>query len=88
MDTARPGDPVGAPSPDGAPGAVRNSLQTLRSDLLMSERASRARRLASLAGHSTLFLITSSSAIVVLFIFYFIFKDAVPFFQIRGIASQ
>lgn len=63
------------------------SLRALRSGLLLSERASRTKRLASLAGHGTLLLITSSSAIVVLFIFYFIFKDALPFFQLRGIAE-
>lgn len=36
------------------------------------------------AGESTLFLIASFVAIVVFFIFYFVARDAVPFFQIRG----
>jgi phosphate transport system permease protein len=40
--------------------------------------------LASFLGNSLLFLITSSSAIAVLFIFLFIFRDAIPFFQEKG----
>jgi len=55
-----------------------------RSSLLLSERASRLRRLASFLGNSLLFLVTSSSAIAVLFIFLFIFRDAIPFFQEKG----
>ena len=41
-------------------------------------------RLASLAGHAILFLVASSSAFIVLFIFYFIIRDAIPFFRLRG----
>jgi phosphate transport system permease protein len=59
----------------------------LRSDLLLSEKTSRLKRLASLVGQGSLFLVTSSSAIVVLFIFYFIFRDALPFFRLRGITE-
>lgn len=55
--------------------------------LLLSERASRIRRLASFLGNSLLFLVTSSSAIAVLFIFLFIFRDAIPFFQEKGFAE-
>ncbi len=61
------------------------SLRGLRSDLLLSDKASRMQRVASLVGHSLLLTITSSSAIVVFFIFYFIFRDALPFFQLEGI---
>ncbi len=61
------------------------SLRGLRSDLLLSDKASRTQRVASLVGHSLLLTITSSSAIVVFFIFYFIFRDALPFFQLEGI---
>ncbi|MFH1144788.1 MAG: PstC family ABC transporter permease [Candidatus Eisenbacteria bacterium] len=57
----------------------------MRSDLLLSERASRTRRLASRCGHGLLLLITSSSAVMILFIFYFIIKDALPFFQTHGL---
>jgi phosphate transport system permease protein len=52
--------------------------------LLLSKRASRAKRLASLAGEGTLLLITSASVFAVLFIFYFIAKDAIPFFKLKG----
>jgi len=66
---------------------MRATTRGLRSDLLLSEKASRLKRLVSLAGHGTLFLVTSSSAIVVLFIFYFIFRDALPFFRLRGVTE-
>ncbi|MBU0638346.1 MAG: phosphate ABC transporter permease subunit PstC [Planctomycetes bacterium] len=52
--------------------------------MLLSKRASRSRRLAGLAGHVVLLSITASSALAVLFIFYFIARDALPFFQLRG----
>jgi len=52
--------------------------------LLLSKRASRLKRLASLAGYGFLFAVTASSAVAVLFIFYFILRDAWPFFQLRG----
>jgi len=55
--------------------------------LLLSKRASRARRLSSLAGHGLLLIITSSSILAVLFIFYFIARDALPFFGLRGISE-
>jgi phosphate transport system permease protein len=52
--------------------------------LLLSYRADRMRRLGSLVGQSILLLITSSSILAVLFIFYFIGRDAIPFFQAEG----
>lgn len=60
------------------------SHRAMRGDLLLSARATRLNRLASLTGHGLLLAITSSSAIVVFFIFYFIFRDALPFFQLEG----
>ena len=51
-----------------------------RPSLLMSEAASRRKRLAAFLGRSVLFLVTSSSAIAVLLIFLFIILDAFPFF--------
>ena len=53
--------------------------------LLLRKRASLVKRLGSLAGHSLLFAVTSASAIAVLFIFYFIVRDALPFFRLRGL---
>lgn len=52
--------------------------------LLLSKRAGRARRLADLAGQGLLLLIAGSAVLAVLFIFYFIARDALPFFQQRG----
>ncbi len=56
-----------------------------RESLMLSESATRLKRIGSLVGQGTLLLITSSSVLAVLFIFYFIAKDAIPFFQLRGI---
>ncbi|MFH0879279.1 MAG: phosphate ABC transporter permease, partial [Lentisphaerota bacterium] len=55
-----------------------------RRSLMLSRQASRTNRLALLAGQAFLFLITSLSAIAVLFIFIFIARDAIPFFKLRG----
>ena len=53
--------------------------------LQRTRRASRLQRVGALIGHAVLLAITSSSAIVVLFIFYFIIQDALPFFRVQGI---
>lgn len=53
--------------------------------LLLSERATRLKRVGSLAGQGMLLIITSSSAIAVLFIFAFIIRDALPFFRLEGL---
>jgi phosphate transport system permease protein len=58
--------------------------QHQKPSLLLSARANRLKRITSLSGQGLLLLITSSSAIAVLFIFYFIVKDAVPFFALNG----
>jgi phosphate transport system permease protein len=42
------------------------------------------RRLGSLAGEGTLLLLTSLSVFAVLFIFFFIARDALPFFRLEG----
>lgn len=55
-----------------------------RPSLLKSKAASRFGRLVALAGEGFLFLVTAASATVILFIFYYIIRDAVPFFQSRG----
>ena len=53
--------------------------------LLLTRRGGWARRSAAAAGHGVLLLLTSSSVLAVLFIFYFIARDALPFFQGRGL---
>lgn len=64
---------------------MSDSTGDQKRSLLLSERATRLRRVGSLIGHSFLFTVTAASAIAVLFIFAFIVKDALPFFRIRGL---
>ncbi len=63
-----PAKPVG---PDGA-------------SLILSSGARLRRKLAAWTGQGMLFLVTCVAALAVLFIFYFIARDAVPFFTARG----
>lgn len=58
--------------------------KTANTSLIMSDAASRKQRIGTLLGQSVLFLITSLSTFAVFFIFYFILKDAVPFFKLEG----
>lgn len=53
--------------------------------LLLTKRANRTRRVLRWLGHGVLLLITSSSALAVLFIFFFIARDAWPFFRDQGL---
>ena len=52
--------------------------------LVMSDAASIRQRIGNWLGQGTLFLITSLSTFAVFFIFYFILKDAIPFFKLEG----
>ena len=56
-----------------------------KNSLVVSDTTGYIRGLQSKIGKGFLFLITSLSTFAVFFIFYFIFKDAIPFFQIEGI---
>jgi len=58
--------------------------KSANTSLIMSDAASRKQRIGTLLGQSVLFLITSLSTFAVFFIFYFILKDAVPFFKLEG----
>jgi phosphate transport system permease protein len=58
-----------------------------RNSLIMSQKAGRMQRLVSLAGTSFLFLATSLSSLAVFFIFIFIARDAIPFFQLKGFSE-
>lgn len=53
--------------------------------LLMSDETRRFRYIGSLAGRSVLTLIASVSVIALFFIFFFIIRDAVPFFRLEGL---
>jgi len=58
-------------------------MQTSNS-LIMSDAASRRQHIGATLGKGILFLITSLSTFAVFFIFYFILKDAAPFFKLEG----
>ena len=52
--------------------------------LLLTHAARRRQRLAAALGSGFLLAVTSLSALAVLFIFYFIARDALPFFRLEG----
>ncbi len=54
------------------------------SSLLLSHRARRVQRITGLLGSGFLLAVTSLSTFAVLFIFFFIARDALPFFQLQG----
>ena len=52
--------------------------------LLLSHSARRRQRVAAALGNGFLLAVTSLSTLAVLFIFYFIARDALPFFRLEG----
>ena len=65
----------------------KDKFSVNRDSLLMSTRATRMKMLGRWLGQGVLFLITSLSTLAVLFIFFFIAKDALPFFKLEGFAE-
>lgn len=63
---------------------MNSTVQTPKRSLVMSAGTSRLKRLGNFLGQGTLFLVTSLSTLAVFFIFFFIAKDAIPFFQLEG----
>ncbi len=57
------------------------------STLVMSRRADLMQRLGVVVGQGTLLAITSVAALAVLFIIFFIARDAIPFFRQRGVVE-
>jgi phosphate transport system permease protein len=57
----------------------------MQDQLVISKGARRFRRLGALFGSALLVALASSSVIALLFIFYFIIRDALPFFRLEGI---
>lgn len=55
-----------------------------RPSLLLSDRARRRQALATALGNGFLLAVTSLSLLAVLFIFFFIARDALPFFRLEG----
>ncbi|MEI6787987.1 MAG: PstC family ABC transporter permease [bacterium] len=67
-------------------GSIQSGIAT-RSDgssLLMNHRTRRQQRVVGFLGSGFLLAVTSLSTFAVLFIFYFITRDALPFFQLQG----
>lgn len=58
--------------------------QTQKRSLVMSASTSRLKQFGAFLGQGFLFMVTSLSTLAVFFIFYFIAKDAIPFFQLQG----
>jgi phosphate transport system permease protein len=62
-------------------------VKTTDRSLIMSDAASRLRRLAALLLKGALLLATALSLVAVLLIIAYIARDAVPFFKLRGLAE-
>jgi phosphate transport system permease protein len=63
---------------------VEGIAQNTGSSLMLSHRARRQQRVVGWLGSGFLLAVTSLSTFAVLFIFYFIARDALPFFQMQG----
>ncbi len=61
------------------------SIRRQGGSLVLGQRADRLRHAVALLGRLILLAIASSSALAVLFIFYFIIRDAIPFFHDNGL---
>ena len=62
-------------------------LDTSSEHLLLSSRANFVQNAFAVCGRAVLFLITSIAALAVFFIIFYIARDALPFFRIRGLAE-
>lgn len=60
---------------------------TATDTLILSTRSNIKRKVGAWLGQGVLFAITSVAALAVLFIFYFIARDAIPFFASRGFSE-
>ncbi len=63
------------------------SEKRMTESLMLSRRSGRTRRFVAGLGQGFLFLVTSLSSVAVLFIFFFIARDAIPFFRLEGFAE-
>jgi phosphate transport system permease protein len=63
---------------------LESNSATQRRSLVMNASTSRLRQLGAFLGQGFLFSVTSLSTLTVFFIFYFIAKDAFPFFKLEG----
>ncbi len=60
-------------------------MKTNERNLVMSDAASRLRRLAAFFSKGFLFLVAAASLVAVLLIIVYIARDAIPFFKLRGL---
>ena len=67
--------------------SAANSTGVSKGQLLTGKGAGLLKRLGGLAGHGFLLAVTCTSVIAVLFIFYSIFVNALPFFRLRGLGE-
>lgn len=65
----------------------QNKPSTPHHELTISQTQLIFRRLTSFLGRNTLFVITCFSLFALFFIFWFIVKEAIPFFQLQGITE-
>ncbi|MGC8774176.1 MAG: PstC family ABC transporter permease [Chlorobaculum sp.] len=63
------------------------SNQSRSSEFIVSAQKHKIQKIKQKAGEAILLLIASFVAIVVFFIFWFVARDAVPFFRLRGFAE-
>lgn len=61
--------------------------ENVKKSIIVSKGTSRLRRLVSFSIEGFLFLVTSVSTLAVIFIILFIARDALPFFELRGIGE-
>lgn len=52
--------------------------------LILSAGANLRKKIAAMVGQGILFAVAATATLAVLFIFYFVARDAIPFFQLRG----
>ena len=57
------------------------------SAFVVSARKRKLQQITKYAGEALLFLVAAAVALIVIFIFYFVARDAIPFFQIRGFSE-
>jgi phosphate transport system permease protein len=57
----------------------------MKKSILLSKGTSRMKRIGTFSIESSLFVVTSVSMLTVIFIIFFIARDALPFFELRGI---
>lgn len=59
----------------------------MKKSILVSKGTSRMKRLVTFSIEGSLFLVTSFSMLAVIFIIFYIARDALPFFKLRGIGE-